>query len=91
MPLLAEILRGTPRLTNAACVDSPGLFDARDRDELSEDADYRHRAALNMCMRCPAIDACSEWADTQRDQNSFVIAGRRPHNTPGRPPKETAA
>ncbi|MGW6034706.1 WhiB family transcriptional regulator [Gordonia terrae] len=90
--LLAEILRGTDSLTGAACIGSPELFDPRDPREDSDAAEYRHRAAAQLCARCPVFDACLAWSDSRSDQAHAVTAGRIPR-APGRPPKggETAA
>lgn len=82
--LLAAILEGTANLSGAACVDSPGLFDARDADE--DVAAYRHTAAARICGLCPVIDACRSWADSRADQEHAVTAGRVPRQ-PGRPRK----
>jgi WhiB family redox-sensing transcriptional regulator len=66
--LLAEILRGTPPLPGAACVGQGDLFDYRD--------DENHAKAITLCQRCPALDACRQWADSQpRAHISGVVAG----------------
>lgn len=59
--LLAEILRGAPRLEGAACRDQPRLFDPRGDGEDAEVAAARHQQAVGLCRRCPSLDACREW------------------------------
>lgn len=88
--LLAAIFEGTANLSGAACVGSPGLFDARDADEDIADAAYRHTAATRICGSCPVIAACRSWADARPDQENAVTAGRVP-GQPGRPRKGGAA
>lgn len=89
--LLAEILTGSPRLDGAACVGSESLFDPKAPDEDAADATYRHEAAEALCHRCPAFEACREWADTQPASRA-VLAGRTPDSRhPGRPRKDDVA
>ncbi len=84
--LLAAILEGTANLSGAACVGSPGLFDARYADEEVADTAYRHAAAARICGSCPVVDACRAWADSRSGQEHAVTAGRVPRQ-PGRPRK----
>jgi hypothetical protein len=77
--LLAEILRGTPRLAEAACTDHPAdKFDATEPVDAVE--------ALEICAVCPCLEVCRKWAESQaRGRLSGVVAGEiyRP-----RPPVE---
>jgi hypothetical protein len=67
--LTAAIVRGTPKLSGALCRQWPELFDGDDE----ETAD---RAAA-ICQRCPALQACGEWAGGLRhNQRNGVIAGQ---------------
>lgn len=67
--LTAAILSGVPKLSGALCRRRPGLFDAN--DEVTAD----HAAAI--CRRCPALQACGEWAAGLRhNQSNGVIAGQ---------------
>lgn len=76
--LIAEILRGMPNFEGAACVGSAGLFDGRERDETAEQAAYRHKAAEQLCQRCPALNACHAWSSTQPVLQEHVIAALVP-------------
>lgn len=51
--LLAEILRGVPRLDGAACVSAPTVFDLDGGDPT---------LAAAVCSSCPARSDCSAWA-----------------------------
>ncbi|MAU83881.1 MAG: transcriptional regulator [Gordonia sp.] len=88
--LLAEVLQAVPALPDAACVGSADLFDPRANGEAVEDATYRHQRAAALCARCPVLDACRSWADTQPDLDRSVIGGRLP-DQPGRPRKGVRA
>lgn len=65
--LIAEIVRGTPALPDAACRDRPGEFDADSRDR---------PAAREACAACPARSRCGEWAATRQARVSGVLAGQ---------------
>lgn len=86
--LLALILSGTADLSGAACTTAPPeLFDPPAHGETLVEAEYRHRAALAYCTRCPVIDRCATWAVTQ-PTDGMVRAGQPPRLTaPGRPKK----
>ena len=59
LELLIEVLRDTPRLRGAACVDHRETFDA------AADADpVAIEAAQAICASCPALDRCRAWPDT---------------------------
>ena len=72
--LLAAILEGTANLSGAACVGSPGLFDARYADEEVADTAYRHAAAARICGSCPVVDACRAWADSRSGQEHAAVS-----------------
>jgi WhiB family transcriptional regulator, redox-sensing transcriptional regulator len=68
--LIAEVLRGTPRLPGALCRQRSELFDGDD----DQDA---HQAA-ELCHWCPAREPCAAWADTLAyNQAHGVLAGQR--------------
>lgn len=61
--LLAEILRGTPRLPLALCRGDAYVFHLS-----ADEADLEHRAmatsaALRLCQACPELTACRTWLD----------------------------
>jgi len=56
--LVAEMLRDSPKLPNAACAEHPELFDAVDDPACVE-------AAVEICeTRCRDFDRCRAWADS---------------------------
>lgn len=66
--LLAEVLKGTPKLSEASCRNRAGLFDA-------EEGEHQVRRARSICLACPCLESCREWADSQRHLIG-VVAGR---------------
>ncbi|WP_424414240.1 WhiB family transcriptional regulator [Mycolicibacter algericus] len=54
--LLAAILAGQPRLTDAACRQHVALFD-RSADGDRDAAE----AAVAICQSCPVVDQCAAW------------------------------
>jgi hypothetical protein len=81
--LLADILRGVPRLENAACVGRwPGLFDPPGQGESLDHPDvaYRHRIATSICHSCDCIRDCARWVDSlpANRRPGGVVAGRLP-------------
>lgn len=86
--LLASMLAGAPKLSDAACIGQHTLFDDRRGDEDAEDAETRHAAAAATCCRCPALDACTAWTARLRGRHrpDGVIAAQLPK--PSRPRKE---
>jgi hypothetical protein len=81
--LLADILRGTPRLENAACVGRwPGLFDPPARGETLDhpDVEYRHGIAVGICNTCVCRVECGRFVDSLpvSKRPAGVVAGRRP-------------
>jgi hypothetical protein len=81
--LLADILRGVPRLAGAACVGRwPGLFDPPGQGESLDDPDveYRHRIAIGICGGCDCISDCARWVDSlpASKRPAGVVAGRLP-------------
>ena len=79
--LLARILRGTPHLSGAACIGNSELFDTVEPLDAEP--------ALTLCARCPALEPCRTWADSQpRNTLSGVVAGQirlRPDQRPKKP------
>jgi WhiB family redox-sensing transcriptional regulator len=72
--LLAEILRGAPRLDGGLCRDRSLLFDAEHNDE--QDREYATARAIELCRQCPCLAACRAWADAQpRGRLSGVVGG----------------
>ncbi|WP_168702110.1 WhiB family transcriptional regulator [Gordonia paraffinivorans] len=88
LPLLAEILEGTANLSGAACAGRPELFDEPGADEDAQTVRYRHRAAVRICARCPALDRCRQWASAQKDLGGMVVAGRKPRLRGAQPHSE---
>lgn len=88
---LLSALRGVPDLPGAKCRGKYDLFDPARDDEDAPDAERRHRAALEVCAGCPALDACGAWLESLRteDRPLGVIAGRI--RRPKKPKKVSAA
>lgn len=78
-----------PRLTGAACVGHAHLFDAEHDDEPRPDRNARHRAAAEICARCPVLAACDTVAGELGTHAAGVWAGRARRATArrGRPPR----
>ena len=82
-PVLALVsaLGPIPRLDGAACAGRPRLFDERDTSaeppEPEHAARERHREALAICQRCPALEQCRAWVASlrARDVPPGVTAG----------------
>lgn len=77
--LLADLAAGIPVLPGALCVGSHELFDPVDRwAERPKDVQSRHRAALRLCRRCPAAEACESWVEgmPRWDRPLGVVAGK---------------
>lgn len=73
--LLAEILRGVPRLEGAACTSAPTVFDLEDGDR---------KLAAAVCSTCPAQSDCAAWISGLRPGDvTGTVAGeiyRHRHN-----------
>lgn len=71
IPLIAEVLAGVPRLPGARCKGRAELWDEVDDPEVVE-------YATAQCEMCPALAACSSWADSlpARKHPTGVLAGR---------------
>jgi Transcription factor WhiB len=82
---IASALSGFPDLRGARCVNQWAIWDETDDPEVIE-------YAQNQCQACPALDACRDWAATQR-RLSGVVAGQiqplRPHQQDGGTAAET--
>jgi hypothetical protein len=74
--LLANMLRDSPKLPEALCVNRSVLFDA-EQDDYDERA-YAIARAKGLCARCERLQHCREWAATQ-DRLSGVVAGEVRH------------
>ncbi|MGW8931904.1 WhiB family transcriptional regulator [Gordonia terrae] len=65
--------------TDGLCIGNADLFD-HDKlpTETPEQRTERLAAAVATCERCPVLDACRRWAESQ-PSNSFhgVVAGQR--------------
>lgn len=74
--LLAEVLRGTPRLDGALCRNRPEQFDCDDGAGVDR--------ARSLCERCPSLSACRDWSTRERELVG-VVAGkyRRPKRYDG--------
>jgi hypothetical protein len=71
LPLLVEVLRGTPRLEAALCAGRPELFDAEQRDP--DERRYAIDRAKAICGECPVQPKCRGFAMTH--DVSGVVAG----------------
>jgi WhiB family transcriptional regulator, redox-sensing transcriptional regulator len=72
--LLAEILRGVPRLPGALCRGRHSLFDIDEKNPA-----YRERIAdeaAAVCFRCPVLAECGRWAAHPHARVRGVVAGR---------------
>ena len=78
--LLAELLRGTPKLDGACVGRWPGLWDPPTKDEDPPDSEYRHSRALTICRNCSCLDACASWVEglPRSQRPAGVVAGRLP-------------
>lgn len=75
---LLAALAAIPDLPGAECKGRPDLFDEPQPGEDEHDIAYRHRCALNLCSRCPALDQCRDWVESLRPAQRpiGVIAGQ---------------
>ena len=62
--LLSRILRGTPRLPNAACASRPEGFTSTDPGHVD--------AAIAICRDCPDRAPCQRWADSDKTISGVV-------------------
>lgn len=78
--LLARVLADVPRLEGAACQGLWPAFESANPEENPDEVAYRHTTALATCRRCPALDACAEWASglRGRDRPDGIVAGQIP-------------
>lgn len=71
--LIAEVLRGVPRLKGALCIGRHTLFDAEvpraDRQQVAD-------TAAAICWECPVLSQCGRWAGDPKAHVSGVVAGR---------------
>lgn len=74
--LLQRILTDVPKL-EGPCRGRHELFDARGADEPVATARRRHQQAVDLCRRCPALDACAAFTAGERDFG-MVRAGQMP-------------
>lgn len=75
---LLDALAAAPALQGARCRGRHGMFDPPTADEDTAATEARHRQALALCGRCPALARCGEWLDAlpPRDRPPGVVAGR---------------
>lgn len=76
--LLIEIFSEVPNLAGALCAGREALFDPPGEQEPSETVEYRHKAAVAVCGRCPVRQRCETWAARERGLSQSVTGGRRP-------------
>ncbi|HEY2205133.1 MAG TPA: WhiB family transcriptional regulator [Pseudonocardia sp.] len=70
-------LRTMPELVDASCVGMAEQFDDLVSGEHHTHRAARHRAAVRICHRCPAFDACEQLAATVPARElSGIWAGR---------------
>lgn len=72
--LLLNVLSGVPRLDGALCIGRADLFDPKAEHEDRLTVAERHDRARAVCAGCPALDACTEWAQDQ-PLDGQVLAG----------------
>jgi hypothetical protein len=73
--LIELVLRDTPALPGALCRGEHQLFDSTEPVDVA--------SAIELCGWCPAITACSAWADRMpRNKLLGVVAGRLYEHTP---------
>jgi Transcription factor WhiB len=65
--LLAQIIGNTPKLDGASCTNGHRQVFLADKPDIE--------ACQLVCSRCPALQPCSAWAETQ-PQLEGVVAGR---------------
>jgi WhiB family transcriptional regulator, redox-sensing transcriptional regulator len=65
--LLAEILRGAPKLDGALCAHHPGVFDGDDA--------MLTALALVMCRSCPCLARCRQHVEAMRRSRRLILAG----------------
>ncbi len=85
------LLAGAPSLPGARCRGRPHLFEEAAPGESRDATTARHSQAVELCARCPALDACTTWLQSlpPRDRPAGITAGQRhPLRGPGRPRKE---
>ena len=74
--LLKAILRDTPKLDGSLCRDRSDLFDTEQDD--AEERQYAIDSAKRLCRKCPALEACRDFASTQK-RLTGVVAGELHH------------
>lgn len=76
VPLLAEVLHGTPRLPDALCRRQPRLFDCDHPDQVERE--NQQLEAQRLCARCPDLEPCGVWLNSLRpsERPHGVLAGR---------------
>ncbi|HPY26001.1 MAG TPA: hypothetical protein PLK19_16960 [Mycobacterium sp.] len=82
---------GTPALPGARCRGRHHLFDDAAQGEPADTVEARHRQAIRLCQRCPALEPCQTWLDSLPPSRrpAGVVAGRINSRPPGRPKKES--
>jgi len=75
---LISALAGSPKLRGARCRGHHALFDPQEGNEPDDIAAARHRQAIAVCTRCPALAACTAWVESlPADRRpSGVVAGK---------------
>jgi hypothetical protein len=90
---LVAALAAAPRLDGALCKGKAAQFDEAAPGEPDNKVAARHQAAIEMCNRCPAFDACAAYFRSlpPAKRPPGVIAGRVHHwHTTTRRRKESA-
>jgi hypothetical protein len=65
--LVAEVVRGSPKLPGALCRDRPRVFTSDAPDDIAE--------ARAICGRCPELMRCAAWSATvRRNRLDGVVA-----------------
>ncbi|MDQ1304720.1 MAG: WhiB family transcriptional regulator, redox-sensing transcriptional regulator [Actinomycetota bacterium] len=72
---------GTPALPGARCRGRSHLFDDAAQGEPADTVEARHRQAIGLCQRCPALEQCGSWLDSLKPSQrpAGVVAGRTYH------------
>jgi len=90
---LLDALGAAPTLPGARCRGRWELFDAtihESRGALPDEVTYARQAALQLCVTCPALAACTTWVESlpPRQRPHGAIAGRVRTSQPARARKE---
>lgn len=86
---ILEAVGAAPCLPGARCRGKHHLFDVAALHEPPKAVEARHRPALGLCSRCPALARCQDWFNSlpPRQRPEGVVAGKLRPAEVGRPRK----